>query len=482
MEKLERELKNWIDKANEYTRWRQQECFNLIPSENTPSPLVKLAEISDPSGRYAEHKTAAKKEIASLQDSSCLKDGQIYYYQGVDFIHKVEEEVKKQFGIYLSCKDVEARPISGQQANEIVFKALCKVSTSKKSLPGLPPASPTGRIAHVFNNGLNSGGHLSAQPFGALFNLAEDSVTNIPLCVDNLYKPDVEKLLEQIDKERPALIVFGKSMFLYPEPVKETKAFITTLANYRPIIMYDAAHVMGILGDYFQHPLNEGADVVTGSTHKTFFGPQRGIIASNLTASEELSSLWKEINTRSFPGSLSNHHLGTLVGMLIATLEMNAFKDEYQRAVTMNAKAFAWHLDKHGIRVEGDKESGFTSTHQVIIRISEHGDGKDVSSRLEDNNILTNFQALPDDENFYHPSGIRIGVQEMTRFGMREDDFDTLAGYISDIVIKGLNPREEVKDYRKSFSSMLFTLTESETREVAASLFETIFHNLAEKK
>ena len=65
----------------------------------------------------------------------------------------------------------------------------------------------------------------------------------------------------------------------------------------------------------------------------------------------------------------------------------------------------------------------------------------EIARRLEENNILTNYQALPDDETFLVSSGIRMGVQEMTRFGMKEKDFDVLAGYIADAVIRSKTGR-----------------------------------------
>lgn len=95
--------------------------------------------------------------------------------------------------------------------------------------------------------------------------------------------------------------------------------------------MYDMAHVLGLVGDYFQDPFAEGAELVTGSTHKTFFGTQRGIIAGNYDKDDYKYGLWETIETRAFPGSVSNHHLGTMLGLLMASYEMNYFKDEYQR-------------------------------------------------------------------------------------------------------------------------------------------------------
>ena len=99
----------------------------------------------------------------------------------------------------------------------------------------------------------------------------------------------------------------------------------------RPIIHYDMAHVLGLIGPYFQEPFKEGADVVTGSTHKTFFGPQRGIIGSNMEEGTEYEDLWEAIVRGSFPGSVSNHHLGTLLGLLMAAYEMNATNRNIRR-------------------------------------------------------------------------------------------------------------------------------------------------------
>lgn len=473
MNELEKSLQELGQKVVENNLWRQRRCFNLIPSENTPSLLVKLCEISDPSGRYAEHKTALKKERKALEGSGALKGNQIYYYQGTEFIFDVEEQLKEEFGKYISASEVEARTISGQMANEVVFKAMVKFFAAGKE--GFPKLTESGRIDRVMNNNLNYGGHLSAQPFGALFNHAEGEVVNFPLTENCLYKTDADKMLELADEHRPSLIVFGKSMFLHPEPVKPLREFIDKTDGYNPVVMYDAAHVMGILGAYFQDPLNEGADLVTGSTHKTLFGPQRGIVAGNMPKGSPMRKLWTEINGRAFPGSTSNHHLGTLLALLAATIEINYFKDEYQKQVTANAKAFAKACAAHGIPVEGDEADGYTDTHQVVIRVAQFADGKEIATRLEENNIVTNYQALPDDETFYHPSGIRMGVPEMTRFGMKEADFDNLARLLADCVIHDKKVGDEVAEYRKQFSKMHYCLDTEQTLRTAPAIFESIF-------
>ncbi len=126
----------------------------------------------------------------------------------------------------------------------------------------------------------------------------------------------------------------------------------------------------GLVGPHFQEPFKEGAHLVTGSTHKTFFGTQRGIVASAYEKHEERYELWESILRRTFPGSVSNHHLGTLLGLLMAAYEMNHFKDDYQPRVVANAKAFARSLKQCGLDVAGDPGIDFTETHQVIVCVA----------------------------------------------------------------------------------------------------------------
>jgi glycine/serine hydroxymethyltransferase len=238
--------------------------------------------------------------------------------------------------------------------------------------------------------------------------------------------------------------------------------------------MYDMAHTLGLYGA-FQSPFLEGADVVTGSTHKTFFGPQRGIIAGNMDEISGLDKLWIEIKNRAFPGSTSNHHLGTLLALLMSGYEMNAFKKEFQSQVIKNARAFARALYERGIPVEGEAADGFTETHQVLIRVRQYGTGEEMASRLEKNNIITNYQALPDDDSFIGSSGIRMGVQEMTRFGMKEGDFAELAEYMAACLKNNNHIGDKVKKLRSRFLAMQYCLPAEEAAHLAASLFSSIF-------
>ena len=460
MADLSIKMDDLFGRIRENNLWRQRKCVNLIPSENTPSPLVKICEICDPAGRYAEHKR--------------MKGREVYFYHGTDFIRRIEEEAVEAIKEYFQCSEVELRTISGQMANAVIFEGVTKFVNRST------PDGTFRKLRAVMNNDLGKGGHLSSQPFGALFNFVEidpetgkENCVNFPVMESNPYRIDVPKMLEMVRRVRPELVIFGKSMFLYPEPVKE---FADEVADWedRPVIMYDMAHVLGIYGA-FQAPLADGADVVTGSTHKTFFGPQRGVIVSNMAKKTPLRKLWLDISSRAFPGSTSNHHLATLLGLLVATTEMNEFKDEYQNRILSNARAFAKHLADNGLAVEGDPADGYTYTHQVVIRVAEHGEGSEIADRLQENNIIVNYQALPDDTTFLNSSGIRTGVSEMTRYGMDEDDFGQLAELMARIILKNEDVADEVADFRKKFTVMRYTLPLEESIALAAGAMESAF-------
>ncbi len=460
MNDLSKKMNELFGRIERNNLWRQRECINLIPSENTPSPLVKICEICDPAGRYAEHRT--------------MKGNEVYFYHGTDFIKDIEIEAQAALCEYFDCKEAELRPVSGQMSNEIVFKAVTKFVNRKS------PKGTFRKLRSVMNNDLGMGGHLSSQPMGALFNFVDinpatgkENCINFPVIPDNPYKMDADKMIELLEENRPELVVFGKSMFLYPEPVKRFADYVKDWEN-KPVIMYDMAHVFGLYGA-FQAPLAEGADVITGSTHKTFFGPQRGAIVSNMAKKTHFRKLWLDIKSRAFPGSTSNHHLATLLGLLVATHEMNAFKDEYQKKVLSNARAFAKHLADNGLKVEGDPADGYTHTHQVVVRVIDHADGAVIADRLQENNIVVNYQALPDDETFLTSSGIRTGVSEMTRYGMEEDDFGELAELMARVIIKNENVAGEVTAFRQKFMKMRYTLPLEESLDLASKAMASSF-------
>jgi glycine hydroxymethyltransferase len=219
-------------------------------------------------------------------------------------------------------------------------------------------------------------------------------------------------------------------------------------------INYDGAHVAGLIaGGQFQDPLREGADSMTMSSHKTLWGPQGGIIVSVEKYSD---SIKKAI----FPGNTSSHHLHHVAGKAVALAESLEFGEEYAKQVIKNAKMLAYSLANHGFNVLGEKR-GYTESHQLAVDVSNYGDGGTIEKDLEKCNIILNRQLLPGDikegRNYFHPSGIRIGVPEVTRLGMKEDEMQEIATFIKKIVIdKQDNAKvlQNVTEFKKNFQKV----------------------------
>jgi aminomethyltransferase len=224
-------------------RWRQEACINLIPSEMTASPLVRMLSISDPSFRYAEHRKL-----------KAYYDAEVFYYQGCDFIDEIETLLIREMTRYFGCAEVETRVISGQMANTAVYSAMLDYlnRADRKREPR--------RMRMVMNNHIGKGGHLSAQPMGALRDfVARDpaterpAVVNFPVQADNPFRIDVPATLSLIDRHRPELIIFGKSMVISKEPVRQVRDFLDA-QGMDSVVMYDMAHVLGLVGPHFQDP------------------------------------------------------------------------------------------------------------------------------------------------------------------------------------------------------------------------------------
>jgi aminomethyltransferase len=439
----------WVRRAIENTIWRQQACINLIPSEQTASRVVRMLSIMDPAGRYAEHKPV-----------KAFNESEVFYYQGTQFISAVERELMNQMRSYLGCRQIETRPISGQMANMVVFSALADY------LNRADRRSEQRRIRQVMNHHIIRGGHLSAQPMGALRDFVmrdpqteRPAVVNFPVLPDNPYQVDLDACEALVQRHRPELIILGKSMTLHKEPVAQMRRIIDTL-DLDCVLMYDMAHVLGLVGPHFQQPFAEGADLVTGSTHKTFFGTQRGIVALNLDPEDD-PEFWEAISRRAFPGSVSNHHLGTLLGLLVAAMELNAFKDAYQKQVVANAKALAKALADTGLDVAGDPTIDYTETHQVIVKVG-YAKGPEIARALEANHIICNYQAAPEEEGFTASGALRLGVAEMTRFGMQATDFQALAQLMADVIHDQKQVRKKVVDLRRNFLQMQYCFSEKD--------------------
>jgi len=407
------QIEEIVEKQNQ---WRSG-TLNLIASENVLSDRARRVMGSDFAHRYAEGHPGER------------------YYQGTELIDEVESRLKKHMKSLFHCRQVDVRPISGTIANDAVF--------SRFIHPG----------DVVMVNSTPGGGHISHHRAGSVGKYTTN-IVNFPLTADG-YHIDVERTVELIRAVSPKVLIFGKSLFLFPEPVAE---LVDVCREQNITVLYDGAHVLGLIaGGCFQDPLKEGALLITGSVHKTFFGSQRGIILSNAGENE-----WRKIDKGAFPGSSSNHHLDTLVPLAITVYEMMEFGQQYARQVIANAKHLGKKMHELGIKVQG-QEFGYTESHQLAVDVMEFGGGDEVARHLKDNNIILNMNLLPHEplENVSNPAGIRLGVQEMTRFGMKESEMEIIAELFKKCLIEGKYVGEEVKELRLQYQQVHYSFDQS---------------------
>ena len=391
----------------------------LIASENIPSTAVREAIISDFGNRYAEGWPGER------------------VYAGCNYIDQVELICNDLAEIVFGAEFADCRATSGVVANLAIYAAFSK--------PGdymIASSIPTGghishgKKEHSGTAGLVHGLNIEHYPF---------SKEEMTIDVDAT-KKKIEDMCN--DHKAPSIGMFGGSLFLFPHPVKELADF---MHDHNMYINYDGAHVAGLIaGGQFQDPLKEGADSMTMSSHKTLWGPQGGIIVS-------LQKYSESIKKAVFPGTTSSHHLHHVAGKAIALAESLEFGKDYAKQVIKNAKAIAGDLANLGFDVLAEKK-GYTASHQLAVDVSKFGDGGTIERNLEKANIILNRQLLPGDikagRHYMHPSGIRIGVPEITRLGMKESEMKEIANFIKRVVIDKQDPSliaNNVADFRKEF-------------------------------
>ena len=401
-----------------HNSWRQN-CVNLIASENVMSPFCENLYVSDLMHRYAEGLPFKR------------------YYQGLKYVDEIESLTEEKFKKHFDAGFVDIRPISGTSANMAVFSALAERGDS------------------ILTLGIQGGSHVSHEKAGAAgilglksFQLGFDGET---------MTIDLEKSKKKILEIKPKFIVIGGSVILFPQPIKELRKICDQVGAK---IIYDAAHVFGLVtAGFFQNPLEEGADIITSSTHKTFPGPQGGIIIGNIG-----KDLQKKIQDKVFPGVLSNHHLHRVPSLYFALEEIEKFGKDYVSQIMKNSKALAKQLNDLGFDVLG-KQKGFTASHQVVVNVEKQGRGDAAAKKLEEANIILNKNIIPDDkEDPGNPRGIRLGVQEMTRYGMKEEEMRKIAELIKEIILDQKDirvVRNEVIEFRGNFQEINYCLKEN---------------------
>ena len=412
-----------LENLETHHKWMQR-SINLIASENVVSPAVREAIVTDFSHRYAEGWPGER------------------VYAGCTYIDQVEVLCSTLSKRLFKAEFADVRPISGVTANLVVYSAF---------------TNPGDRMIAL---SIPNGGHISMareRTWGTAGKVHGLKVSYFPFDNEQFsIDPDRTRIhLKKLEAKNKSVELFmiGASVFLFPAPVKE---LVDLAHEYDAHVNYDAAHVAGLIaGGQFQDPIKDGVDTMTFSTHKTFFGPQHGMILSK----GEHADI---IKRGTFPALTSNHHLHNVAGLAVATCEMEEFGHAYAKQVIRNAKALGQALHEQGFNVLGEQR-GFTESHILWIDVTQTPmkNGSLIESELERANIIINRNLLPWDlaegRNYRAPGGIRLGTSEMTRIGMKESEMIQIAEFIKDIVIENQAPKKvkpEVVDFRKTYQKI----------------------------
>jgi glycine hydroxymethyltransferase len=416
MESFSELILKLTEASRNHEHYRDVECINLIASEGLKSPAVNqmLSLSKDLECRYAEGENDLEGHVKTR------------HYQGQKYITDIENYTTDLMKSLFKCSWADVRLVSGTHANLATFKGLSMAAKNRKMV--VTPLSCGAHISHDYT-GL-AGAVLGLENINHVYSIEDLNI-------------DADKSAHVIRAAKPGIVTFGGSLFLFPHPLKELKAVADEVGAY---VAYDASHVLGLIaGGVFQDPLSEGADFITSSTHKTFPGPQGGVILGN-AKNQRMEKAIKAIQFAIFPLSTSNTHTGRLPAVGIAALEMKLFGPELAIQTVKNAQAAGQYLCENGVEVLCESK-GFTRSHQIAVDVSDFGGGKKVAHELEEANIILNKNLLPyDDQNDRdNPSGLRIGFQDVTRRGFRESDIKNLCDLILS-VMKGKRKPSEVKE------------------------------------
>ena len=402
-------LTSLLDKHEAY----RDTCLNLIASENTPSPLVE--ELFD-------------ERLARRYGNYSGTDIYQRNYKGNRYIAEIEgytqELAKELFG----AAYVDFRPLSGNIAGIGTTFALAK----------------PGDTALEVHNGHHYAEKLLSSPLKV-------ELRSIPIPWDGWRSNiDLDATLALIAEYKPSIVNVGSGVFLFPQPVQELKQAMRE-ANPDSYLIYDASHVIGLIaGKRFQSPFDEGADVIISSTHKTLAGPQGGMILTND------ASIAERVARGLYPLLMSNHHLNRLPALAGTFIEWMACGEAQADAIIANAKALGGALAERGVPILG-ADLGFTESHTLILIVDKYGEGSALANHLEACHIIAGAAGLSPEVG---TSGLRMGVQEVTRWGMTPADAPDIAECIVAALSGGspeaLKPR--VAKVARRFRTIQFTV------------------------
>ena len=365
-------------------RRRQEEGIELIASENVVAPAVLAAMGSVLTNKYAEGYPGAR------------------YYGGCEIVDVAENIARDRAKALFDCDHVNVQPHSGSQANMAVYLSV------------LQPGDT------ILAMNLSHGGHLT---HGSPVNFSGRLYNFIPYGVDReTGRIDMDEVERQAMEHKPKMIVCGASA--YPREI-DAEAFHKIAKKVGAYLMFDIAHIAGLVAAKLHKDPVPWCDFVTTTTHKTLRGPRGGMVMCK----EEFA---KALDKAIFPGMQGGPLMHIIAAKAVALkLAAEPSFAVYQRQILANSKALAEALVGYGFRLV----SGGTDNHLMLIDLrSRKLTGKALEHALNEAGLTVNKNAVPfDTEKPTITSGVRIGTPAVTTRGFREPEMKRIAEWIDRI-------------------------------------------------
>ncbi len=364
---------------------RQRRNLELIASENIVSPAVMAAMGSILTNKYAEGYPGKR------------------YYGGCQEVDVVEELARQRACQLFGAEHANVQPHSGAQSNTAVYFSL------------LNPGDT------VMGMNLSEGGHLT---HGSPVNISGKYYNFVSYGVDpETHVINYDTLMDQAMQAKPKLIVAGASAYPRIIDFKRLREIADACGAY---LMVDMAHIAGLVAAGVHPNPVPYCDIVTTTTHKTLRGPRGGMILCK----EQYA---KQIDKAIFPGTQGGPLMHVIAGKAVCLKE--ALQPEfkaYGQQIVANAAALANGLTKRGVKLV----SGGTDNHLMLVDLRDlEITGKDLEKNLDEVYITVNKNTIPNEPRSpFITSGVRIGTPAVTTRGLKEEDMDKIAGFISDAI------------------------------------------------
>ncbi|MDQ3239710.1 MAG: serine hydroxymethyltransferase [bacterium] len=395
---------------------RQHDVLEMIPSENYASKAVLEALGSSLTNKYSEGYQYAR------------------YYQGNEYVDKIEEIARDRIKKLFNVSEVNLQPYSGSPANLAVYMAL------------MQPGDTIMGLKLAFGGHLTHGDPVTAS--GTIFK-------SVQYQLDNNGIIDLDEVRNLAHTHKPQVIVIGTTAYPRNLPYKEFSEIAEEVGAF---LHADISHIAGMVcAGVLESPIPY-AHTVMFTTHKTFRGPRGAVILTTDKGLAKDPDLSKKINKWVFPGLQGWPHNNTTAAIGVAALE--AFSEKFkndQKQTLINAQVLAKQLISKGYELI----SNGTDNHLILLSLVNKGiNGRPAAVALEEANIICNRNSVPHDTMPpFYPSGLRFGTPCITTRGMKESEMTQIANWI-DIVLQvtqleSQNINIKDKDERSAFKQRI---------------------------